>query len=250
MAAKSKAFDETQDTGSQEKRPTTMNCRSQSEEESELIAAILAGETQLFHQLIRPYERSVYCISFACVKNEDDAADVAQEAFIKAFRNLWTFRGDSRFSTWLISIALNEARNRLRRQAAIRIVPLDEPLGQEMPVPPVCVRDWRELPSEVVERDEIRKLLQQAVATLPGIYKQVFLLRDVEGHNINDTAQILSISSSLVKVTLHRARITLQRFLAPKLKAITAHPCVATNLAAKGVCRQTPIRNHANHSRE
>ncbi len=191
--------------------------------ESKLIAAILAGDIHLYHDLIRPYERSVYSMSLSYMKNEEDAADVAQETFIKAFRNLWAFRGDAKFSTWLVSIALNEARNRLRRQANIRIVPLDEPQGEERSVSPALLRDWRELPSEVVEREEIRKLLQRAVNMLPNIYRQVFLLRDVEEFTINDTAKILHISTSLVKVRLHRARKMLRKLLEPKLKQSTQH---------------------------
>lgn len=196
-----------------------MNSSAQSGKESELIAAILAGDTQLYHQLIRPYERSVYMLSLSYMKNENDAEDVAQEAFIRAFCNLWAFRGDSKFSTWLISIALNEARSRLRRQAAIQTVSLDEAQDDEMPVSPVQLRDWRELPSEVIEHEEIRKLLQQTFRRLPYIYQRVFLLRDVEELNVHDTARILNISTSLVRVRLHRARMMLQRLLAPKLKA-------------------------------
>ena len=203
--------------------------------ESELIAAILAGDTQLYRQLIRPYERSVYFLSLSCMKNEEDAKDVAQEAFIRAFLNLRAFRGDSRFSTWLISIALNEARGRLRRQTTIRIVSLDELQAEEMPVNPTLLRDWRELPSDFVEREEVRKSLWQAVEMLPNIYRQVFLLRDVDGFNGNDTAQVLDISTSLVKVRLHRARMMLRRLLAPKLKAINSASAHATDLA-RNIC--------------
>lgn len=160
-------------------------------------------------------------MSYSCMKNEKDAEDVAQETFIRAFRDLWAFRGESKFRAWLISIALNEARNRLRQQATTRLVSLDEAASEEMPASPALLRDWREIPSEVVEREEIRKLLQQAVESLPNIYQQVFLLRDVEEFNANDTAQILDISTSLVRVRSHRARMMLQRLLASKLKAIT-----------------------------
>ncbi len=192
--------------------------------EAEMIAAILAGDTQLYHELIRPHERSVYMMALSYMKNEADAEDVAQEAFIKAFRHLSTFRAASKFSTWLISITLNEARSRLRRQATVRMESLDEPLDEGGTVSPALLRDWREIPSETLEREEIRKLLQQAVESLPEIYRQVFLLRDVEELNVNETAQALNISVPSVKVRLHRARMMLQKNLTPQLKAATQTP--------------------------
>ena len=192
--------------------------------EAEIIAAILAGEMQLYHELIRPHERSVYMMALSYMKNEADAEDVAQEAFIKAFRNLSTFRGDAKFSTWLISITLNEARNRLRRQGIVRMQSLDEPPDEDGAVSPALLRDWREIPSEAVEREEVRTLIKKAVELLPEIYKQVFLLRDVEELDVNETAQTLSISISNVKVRLHRARMMLQKELAPQLKTINRAP--------------------------
>jgi RNA polymerase sigma-70 factor, ECF subfamily len=192
--------------------------------EAEIIAAIVAGEAQLYHELVRPYERSVYIMALSYMKNEADAEDVAQEAFIKAFRNLSTFRGDAKFSTWLISITLNEARNRLRRQGVVRMQSLDEPPDEDGAVSPALLRDWREIPSETVEREEVRTLIKRAVELLPEIYKQVFLLRDVEELDVNETAQILSISISNVKVRLHRARMMLQKELAPQLKTINRAP--------------------------
>jgi len=192
--------------------------------EAEIIAAVLAGETQLYHELIRPHERSVYMMALSYMKNETDAEDVAQEAFIKAFRNLSTFRGDAKFSTWLISITLNEARNRLRRQSVVRMQSLDEPPDEDGAVSPALLRDWREIPSEAVEREEVRTLIKKAVETLPEIYRQVFLLRDVEELDVNETAQALSISISNVKVRLHRARMMLQKELAPQLKTVNRAP--------------------------
>jgi RNA polymerase sigma-70 factor (ECF subfamily) len=192
--------------------------------EAEIIAAILAGEMQLYHELIRPHERSVYMMALSYMKNEADAEDVAQEAFIKAFRNLSTFRGDAKFSTWLISITLNEARNRLRRQGIVRMQSLDEPPDEDGAVSPALLRDWREIPSEAVEREEVWALIKKAVETLPEIYRQVFLLRDVEELDVNETAQTLSISISNVKVRLHRARMMLQKELAPQLKTINRAP--------------------------
>jgi RNA polymerase sigma-70 factor, ECF subfamily len=189
--------------------------------EAEMIAAILAGETQVYHELIRPYERNVYLMALSYMKNEDDAEDVAQEAFVRAFRSLASFRAESKFSTWLISITLNEARSRLRRKALVRMDSLDASPGEDQAVSPALLRDWREIPSEAVERGEVRLLLQEAIACLPDIYRQVFLLRDVEEMNINETAEALNISIPSVKVRLHRARMMLQKQLAPQLKALT-----------------------------
>jgi RNA polymerase sigma-70 factor (ECF subfamily) len=95
-------------------------------DEARMIALILGGDTEQYHELIRPYERSVYKMALSFMKNESDAEDVAQEAFLKAFRKLSDFRGQAKFSTWLISITLNEARGRLRRQATVRMESLDE----------------------------------------------------------------------------------------------------------------------------
>jgi RNA polymerase sigma-70 factor (ECF subfamily) len=186
-----------------------------------MIGAILGGETQVFHDLIRPHERSVYLMALSYMKNEADAEDAAQEAFVRAFRNLASFRAESKFSTWLISITLNEARTRLRRKMLVPMDSLDTPPDEDQHVSPALLRDWREIPSEAVERGEIRKLLQDAIACLPDIYRQVFLLRDVEEMNINETAAALNISVPSVKVRLHRARMMLQKQLAPQLKAAT-----------------------------
>jgi RNA polymerase sigma-70 factor, ECF subfamily len=89
-----------------------------------MIAAVLAGEIQVYHELIRPYERSVYVMAFSYMKNREDAEDVAQEAFVRAFRKLASFRAESKFSTWLISITINEARTRLRRRTLVPMEPL------------------------------------------------------------------------------------------------------------------------------
>jgi RNA polymerase sigma-70 factor (ECF subfamily) len=185
-----------------------------------MIFAVLAGEIQLYHDLIRPYERSVYVMALSYMKNEADAEDVAQEAFVRAFCRLSSFRGESKFSTWLISITINEARTRLRRQALVRMEPLDQLPDEDKGISPALLRDWREIPSEAVERDEVRGLIQRAVEQLPEIYRQVFLLRDVEELTINETAEALNISIPSVKVRLHRARMMLQKQLAPQLRTV------------------------------
>jgi RNA polymerase sigma-70 factor (ECF subfamily) len=185
-----------------------------------MIAAVLAGEIQLYHELIRPYERSVYVMALSYMKNETDAEDVSQEAFIRAFRKLESFRAESKFSTWLISITINEARTRLRRQALIRMEPLDQHPDEDKGISPALLRDWREIPSEAVERAEVRNLIRLAVEQLPDIYRQVFLMRDVEELTINETAEALNISIPSVKVRLHRARMMLQKQLAPQLRTV------------------------------
>jgi RNA polymerase sigma-70 factor (ECF subfamily) len=185
-----------------------------------MIAAVLAGEIQLYHDLIRPYERSVYVMALSYMKNEADAEDVAQEAFVRAFRKLSSFRAESKFSTWLISITINEARTRLRRQALVRMEPLDQLPDEDKSISPALLRDWREIPSEAVEREEVRVLIQSAVEQLPEIYRQVFLLRDVEELTISETAEALNISIPNVKVRLHRARMMLQKQLAPQLRTV------------------------------
>jgi len=197
-----------------------MNAGIQSGKESKLIAAILAGDPQLYHHLIRPYERTVYLVSLSCMTNEREADEVAQETFIRAFRDLSAFHCDCDFGAWLIGIAIDEARIRLRHPATTRAASRDEPQREEMPATPALLRDWQELPPDVVNRQEIRNLLRQAVSRLPTSCRQVFLLRDVEALGVNDTAQLLGIDTSLVKITLHRARMILQRLLASKLKAI------------------------------
>src|ERR1700723_3294035 len=100
-------------------------------DESGMIAAILGGDAQLFHELIRPYERRVYAMALSFLRNEADAEDATQETFLKAFRNLASFRGDAKFGTWLVSIALNEARSRIRRRDAVKMESLDEPIDEE-----------------------------------------------------------------------------------------------------------------------
>ena len=188
--------------------------------EAQRIASILAGNTHEFHDLIRPYERSAYVMALSLLKNEADAEEVAQEAFLKAFRNLSSFRAEAKFSTWLMSIVLNEARNRLRHQKVLKVESLDGSADEDEHVSPALLRDWREIPSQTLERMEVRHLLEQAVESLPVIYREVLVLRDVEELSVLETAEALSISVASVKVRLHRARIMMQKLLAPQLKQL------------------------------
>lgn len=192
-------------------------------DEGAIIQAILEGNTELYHELIRPYEKSVFMMALSFMKNPTDAEDVAQEAFLKAFRKLSSFRSEAKFSTWLITIALNEARGRLTRSASAPMESLDSALDGDI-VSPALLRDWREIPSEAVERSEVRTLLQKAIHNLPPAYREVFLLRDVQELDGIETARALGLSIANVKVRLHRARTMLQKELAPQLKRAVPAP--------------------------
>jgi len=187
-------------------------------DESQRIAAILAGQREQFHDLIRPYERTVYAMALAMLKNEADAEEATQEAFLKAYRSLATFRAESRFGTWLASIALNEARSILRRRNQLPTDSIDDNHDDQPAVSPALLRDWREIPSETLERAEVRSILRTAIDNLPLLYREIFLLRDLEELSVNDCATTLNISVSAAKVRLHRARLLLQKELAPQLK--------------------------------
>jgi len=183
-----------------------------------MIAEILAGQTEVFHDLIRPYERSVYLMALSLLHNEAEAEDAAQEAFIKAYRNLGRFRSEARFSTWLIAITLNEARGRLRKKQPGLTDSIDD--TSEGSVTPAQLTDWREIPSETLERQEIRSLIRRALSALPLAYREVFVLRELEERNVQETAETLGITVASVKMRLHRARLMLQKQLAPELISV------------------------------
>jgi RNA polymerase sigma-70 factor, ECF subfamily len=186
-------------------------------QEMEWIARILRGERDLFHELIRPYERVVFLTAVSVLRDSTEAEDAAQEAMIKAYRGLASFRGDAKFSTWLTTITLNEARSRLRKSVRVRVESLDAP-EQEEDYTPFLVADWREIPSETLEREELAQHIQSAIEGLPPSYREVFLLRDKEEMSIEEIAQALGVTANLVKVRLFRARMMLQKQLAPYLK--------------------------------
>lgn len=187
--------------------------------EADCIRRILAGEKHLFHDLIRPCERSIYFILFSLLKNETEAEDVAQETVIKVYQNLDKFRGESQFRTWVLSIARNEGLGRLRKISTRREDSLDAETDEQTgDYTPAILTSWREIPAEALEQKELGKLLRKAIEGLPEIYRNVVLLRDIEEMDIRETAGALGISEASVKVRLHRARAMLQRDLAPQLK--------------------------------
>jgi len=182
--------------------------------EQDLIARVQRGEHELFYELVRPYERRVYAAALAILRNESDAEDVAQEAMLKALANLRQFRAEARFSTWLIQITVNEALMRRRRERTAMTEAIDAGRDDEGEYTPRDFADWREIPSEALERKEVRQKLAQALASLDRKYREVFVLRDMEQLNIQETAEALGISVASVKTRLLRARLMLRDLLA------------------------------------
>jgi len=182
--------------------------------EQELIARVQRGENELFYELVRPYERRVYAAALAILRNESDAEDTAQEAILKALANIRQFRAEARFSTWLIQITVNEALMRRRRERKGMVEGIDDRRDDEEEYTPRDFADWREIPSEALERKEVRQKLAQALATLDRKYREVFVLRDMEQLNIQETADALGISVASVKTRLLRARLMLRDLLA------------------------------------
>jgi RNA polymerase sigma-70 factor, ECF subfamily len=198
-----------------------MNTKANAEFEAECIRRILDGEKHLFHQLIRPCERSIYFMLLSILGNETEAEDAAQETAIKVYRNLHLFRGESQFRTWVLSIAHNEGLGRLRKLGKRREESLEALTEDSGDFTPAILASWREVPAVMLERKEVRSLVREAIDGLPDLYRSVVLLRDIEEMDGRETAAALGITEGSVKVRLHRARALLQRTLAPKLKGLT-----------------------------
>jgi len=196
-----------------------MTAASDPQLDAEWIRRILAGEKQLFHDLIRPCERAIYFLLLSLLRSESEAEDAAQETAIKVYLNLKNFRGDAQFRTWVLSIARNEGLGRLRKAATRREESLDAGLDEMTgDYTPAILTSWREVPSEALAQKELGAILRKAIEGLPEIYRNVVLLRDIEEMDIRETAAALDINEGAVKVRLHRARAMLQRDLAPRLK--------------------------------
>jgi len=185
-------------------------------DEEELLRRVKAGATELFYELIRPYQKAVYLSAFSVVGNAADAEDVAQEVFLKALSRIDQFRGESKFSTWLVQIALNEARMRLRKDRRNLYESIDAPPEDEQgDYLPRDFADWREIPNEALQQQELRQALARALASLAPMYREVFVLRDVQKLSIAESARMLGISEGAVKTRLLRARLQMRDALAP-----------------------------------
>jgi RNA polymerase sigma-70 factor (ECF subfamily) len=184
--------------------------------EAELIESVRGGDREAFYDLVRPYERMIYATAISVVKNTADAEEVAQEAVLKAFSGLSGFRGEAKFSTWLLQITYNEAKMKLRKARPHLYESLDDqPQNEEGDFWPKDFADWRPIPSELLEQNEIRQAVHDAVHSLSPCYRDVLVLRDVQQLSIKETTTILGISEPNVKTRLHRARLLLRDSLAP-----------------------------------
>ena len=190
------------------------NARPGIPREQELISQVQQGHNELFYELVKPYERRVYAAAMAILRNENDAEDVSQEAMLKALANIRQFRSEARFSTWLIQITVNEALMRRRKERRAMVEGIEDSRDEDGEYTPRDFADWREIPSEALERKEVRQKLAEALASLDRKYREVFVLRDMEQLNIQETAEALGISVASVKTRLLRARLMLRDLLA------------------------------------
>lgn len=179
-------------------------------DEAALIARARAGDTAAFTQLVERYERKIYRLARHITQNDEDAEDVLQESFLKAFQHLKDFQEQSRFYTWLVRIAVNESLMRLRKRKPGRFVSLDEEIDTGEETVPREIAVWDDNPEQRYSQEELRQILMQAVDSLSPIFRTVFILRDIDELSTEETARALNISIPAVKSRLLRARLELR----------------------------------------
>ena len=179
------------------------------DDERELVIAAQGGDVSAFECLVTRYERRLFRLSWNITQDPLDAEDAVQEAFLAAFQHLKTFKRDSRFYTWLVRIAINQALMKVRKRRR-REVSLDEPVEEQESVGSREIADWGPTPEEWVERTELNEILRRAIAELPIPLRTVFQLRDVEGFSTRQTAETLGLSVPATKTRLLNARLRLR----------------------------------------
>jgi len=187
--------------------------------ETGLVQAARAGDLEAFGQLVKLYDRNVFRIAQHITHNEEDAQDVVQEAFLKAYTNLEQFQGNSKFYTWLVRIAVNEALMKLRKRRNSKTVSLDEDVETEEGSMPREVADWSPNPEQLYGQTELGDILKKTIQGLSPAFRTVFVLRDVEGLSTEETAETLSLSVPAVKSRLLRARLQLRERLGKHFNA-------------------------------
>jgi RNA polymerase sigma-70 factor (ECF subfamily) len=197
------------------------NRKSVIDDDTELVQAINAGDTQRFQELVQRYEQKLYTFGRRMCRDESDAEDLVQDTFLNVYRYLKDFRYETKFKNWLYRVAANTALKKRRRSKFAREpeLALDELVEREEIADPAEVPEWARMPLEHLLNEELLGILHQAIWSLPEKYRIVAILRDIEEFSTEDTAQILNISPANVKVRLHRARL----FLRDKLKGYFGH---------------------------
>jgi RNA polymerase sigma-70 factor, ECF subfamily len=187
-------------------------------DETLLVSKAQAGDSAAFSELVTRYQNKIYRLAKHITQNDEDAEDVLQEAFLKAYEHLDSFQGNSKFYTWIVRIAVNEALMKLRKRKTDRSVPLDEPIdtGEEMVNREIAV--WEDNPEQRYSRQEMQEILDEAVESLKPDFRTVFALRDIEELSTEETAEALNISVPAVKSRLLRARLALREKLTRKFK--------------------------------
>lgn len=183
-----------------------------------LIPRILAGEVNVFHDLIRPYERGAFILAYSILRNRDDAEEAVQQAMLNIFSRLKQLSEPDKFKAWAMRVVENEAKMYRRKKREHLYQGIDDTVDNgedEKPIRPRQFADWRELPIDAVEQKEVRDAIAKALAELPEIYRVVFVLRDMQHLDIDETARILEIGESAVKTRLHRARLMMRESLTP-----------------------------------
>jgi RNA polymerase sigma-70 factor (ECF subfamily) len=198
---------------------TQFAARKVTSDDLDLVHASKKGDLAAFGQLVKRYDRRLLRISQTITRNREDSEDAVQEALLKAFQNLAEFREDSQFSTWLIRIAVNQSLMKLRKQRTRREVSLDEDFQADGDVLPVDVADRAPNPEQLCWASELRDIFVKILEGLRPILRTVFILRDVEGLTIDQTAEVLSVSQEAVKARLWRVRLELRERLTEYLSA-------------------------------
>lgn len=195
----------------------------------ELVNATKNGDVAAFEVLVKRYDRKLFRIAQSVTRNKEDSQDVVQEAFLKAYQNLAAFRGDSQFSTWLVRITVNQSLMKLRKQRTIKEASTDETFLGEGDMLPIEVADWTPNPEQRYWASELRDILATCLEKLSPLLRTVFVLRDIEGLSIDETAKVLDISETAVKARLLRARLQLREHLTDYFGQAT-HPLKARPL--------------------
>ena len=181
-------------------------------DEPMLVAAAKAGDLSAFETLVSRYERKIFRLTQNITQNREDAEDAMQEAFLKAFEHLGEFEGNSRFYTWLVRIAVNQALMKLRRRRP-NVVSLDDEIDTGEDMMPRDVEDWGPSPIERYEQTELSGILSRVISELDPPFRIVFQLRDIEQLSTEETAEALGLSVPAVKSRLLRARLKLRQKL-------------------------------------